>query len=66
MTHEELLTFASNTPVLLADGKFGLLIRYWPESAGVQVYGEEDIREIPLARMESRGTVLIERPEAAN
>lgn len=49
MTFDELLKCDSNAPVRCADGAFGLLIRWWKneQAAGVQVYGEEDIREIP-------------------
>mgnify|MGYP003454049713 CR=1 FL=1 len=64
MTKEELLKCENNTPVLLADGKFGVLIR-WGQEAGVQVSGEEDIRWIPVERLADKGGgALIERTEA--
>lgn len=53
MTFDELLTADSNAPVRCADGKFGLLIRWWESdrAAGVQVPGEEDIRSIPSSSL---------------
>ena len=62
MTRDELLRYPDNTPVRLADGALGLLIRYWQTSAGIQVPGEENIREIPLERLaDAGGGALIER-----
>jgi hypothetical protein len=65
MTFNELLTMPSNAPVRLADGKFGLLIRWWePDQAGVQVPGEADIRTIPCARLQDAGNgALVEVAE---
>ena len=61
MTRDELLTYGANTPVRLVDGAFGLLIRYWPTSAGVQVPGEADVRKVPLERLvDLGGGALIE------
>lgn len=57
MTFAELLAVADNTPVRCADGRHGLLIRWWEDtaSAGVQVPGEEDIREIPAHTLTAVG-----------
>lgn len=67
MTFDDLLVCENNTPVRCVDGKLGLLIRWWkPASAGVQVPGEEQIREIPCVRLVDRGGVLVELPEVCN
>lgn len=57
MTFDELLNIESNAPIRCADGAFGLLIRWYQDtqSAGVQVYGEETIRDIPATRLFDRG-----------
>jgi hypothetical protein len=63
MTRDEFdKLFVPTPPVILClDGKFGLVIRDWGTSAGVQVPGEEDIRDIPLVRIDTLGEALIER-----
>jgi len=49
MTFEEALDLPYNTPILLRDSKFGLVIRWWyPDELGVQVPGEQDIRTIKV------------------
>lgn len=62
MTFDELLRAESNAPVRCADGKFGLLVRWYEreQAAGVQVFGEPDIREIPCSRLRDVGNGAIE------
>lgn len=49
MTTDEMLNIpGSNNPVLLKDGRFGMLVIYPTEEtkAGIQVHGEDDLRWI--------------------
>ncbi|MHC5779983.1 hypothetical protein [Nostoc sp.] len=55
MNYQQYLELKGEPPVLLADGKFGLLIRGDEHSCGIQVPGEEQIRWIPLASIEITG-----------
>lgn len=48
MTNEQLATFGKDPPILLADGSFGLIIRYWGSTVGVQIPGEDTICEISI------------------
>lgn len=66
MTFAELLEVSDRTPVRCADGRYGLLIRWFEDtaSAGVQVPGEEDIREIPVHKLTAVGDgALVEEPQ---
>jgi len=51
MTYEELLACKTNTPVKLADGAVGLLVRWGSDEAGIQVQGEMELRWIALGRL---------------
>jgi len=55
MNKTQLLEQEQNAPVLCRDGKLGLLIRYLEilglPVAGVQVPGEDAIREIPAEHL---------------
>lgn len=55
MNSREARQVQHNAPVHCADGKMGLIIRFWKESFGVQVPGEEDIREIFFSDIEDLG-----------
>lgn len=57
MTFDDLLRCPNNAPVRCADGAFGLLIRWNDDtqSAGVQVPGEDGIRDVPVARLSDAG-----------
>lgn len=46
MTYDEILKLDNDPPVLLLDGNMGVLIRRYDTTVGVQVFGEENIREI--------------------
>lgn len=65
MTFQEALRCENNAPVQLADGRLGVLIRWWePNAVGVQVPGEGNIREIDVSRLRSiGGGALVETPE---
>ena len=63
MTKDELLSYEANTPVRLADGNFGLLIRYGDTAAGVQVPGED---AIPLTRLIDLGNGALQEQEASD
>lgn len=62
MTFEKLLEAPSNAPVKCADGKVGLLISWFDDtkSAGVQVPGEDGIREIPAIHLRDLGNGALE------
>lgn len=63
MTKEQALALDNNSPVLLADGSMGLLILWFDQSVGVQVYGEDAAREIPIDRLvDIGGGALVEIP----
>ena len=56
MTFDEALDLPQNTPILLKDGRFGIVIRWWqPDEIGVQVLGEEHIRTIKVKNVISKG-----------
>jgi hypothetical protein len=55
MTPKELLKQDSNAPVRCADGKIGLLIRWWGDDAGIQVPGEPDIRRVRASELYELG-----------
>src|SRR5262245_49624741 len=67
LTFEELLRCEINTPVLCADGKVGTLIRWHVASraAGVQVFVERNMREIPCGRLKLANGMLLETTEIA-
>jgi hypothetical protein len=48
MTYTELLKIGPNSPVLLVDGLYGLLVQHGKEYAGVQVQGEDMLRWIAI------------------
>jgi len=58
MNKHEIFSLSGNNPVLLEDGKMGLLIR-WPGDAdnlcGIQVPGEEEIRWIDCGNITDAG-----------
>jgi len=53
----------SNGPVLLKDGKGGLAIRFYKDSIGVQVYGEEKIRIIHIEKIVCVGNGALKEVE---
>ena len=62
MTQEQFSHIMLNSPVLCKDGSFGLCIRFWGLTIGVQVPNEEHIRSISIERIHDLGNgALIER-----
>ncbi len=63
MTFEKALNLPVNEPILLIDGKLGLVIRWAPpDEIGIQVPGEEDIRWLNVSDVSTAGyNALIER-----
>mgnify|MGYP001573812255 CR=1 FL=1 len=62
MTQEQFSHVKLNSPILCADGSFGLFIRFWGLTIGVQVPGEEHIRNISIEHVHEVGDgALIER-----
>lgn len=66
MTFDDLRECPNNAPVFCADGAFGLLIRWYEDtqSAGIQVPGEDGIRDVPARRLYDAGNgALVERDD---
>lgn len=51
----EQLTELGESPILLLDGSFGLIIRWGDDEVGVQVPGEDDIRWLGAERVDFIG-----------
>lgn len=61
MTFDEALRLPSDAPIILADGQFGIVIRWHEGKVGVQVPGEEDIRWLKVETITDLGNgALIE------
>lgn len=60
VTYEQLMALKGNTPALCKDGKLGLVIRFLKDRAGIQVPGEEEIRWVPLERLQEAVGGIVE------